>query len=70
MIDIIEEQYKEINETFPEIKFIGKTKYHLRYEVNNDVFLDLVFKNYPKKPKAKLIDTDGKIFKLQRIVSF
>lgn len=69
MIDIIEEQYNEIIETFPEIEFIADTKYHLKYQVKNDVFLDLDFKNYPKKPKAKLINYEGKLFKMQRIVS-
>ncbi|MHA1670200.1 MAG: hypothetical protein ACTSV5_06420 [Promethearchaeota archaeon] len=69
MIDIIEEQYNEIIETFPEIEFIVNTKYHLRYQVKNDVFLELNFKNYPKKPKAKLTNYKGKRFKLQRIVS-
>ena len=69
MKDIIEEQYNEIKETFPEIEFIANTNYHLKYQVNNDVFLELNFKNYPKKPKATLINYEGKQFKMQRIVS-
>jgi len=69
MIDIIEKQYNEIVEAFPEITFIANTNYHLRYQVKKDVFLDLDFRNYPKKPKAKLINDEGKHFKLHRVVS-
>jgi len=69
MIDIIEEQYNEIIETFPDIEWISNKKYHLRFQVKGDVFLDLNFKNYPKKPKAQLLNYEGRHFKLQRIVS-
>ena len=69
MIDIIEKQYNEIIETFPEIEFISNKKYHLKFQVKEEVFLDLDFRNYPKKPKAQLLNYEGKRFKLQRIVS-
>jgi len=69
MKDIIDEQYNEIIETFPEIEYISDKKYHLRFQVKGDVFLDLDFRNYPKKPKAQLLNYEGKQFKLQRIVS-
>ena len=69
MKDIIEEQYDEIVKTYPELEIIGNHKYHIRFQVKEDIILDLSFSKYPKKPKAKLLNEGGKQFKLHRIVS-
>lgn len=68
-MDVAEEQYKKILGVFPDVKLIKNNKYHLKIPIKNEIFLDINFKNYPKRPKANLTKSNGKIFKLYRVIS-
>lgn len=58
-----EEQYQTILINFPETSIIDNTISHVRIPLINEVFLEIDFKNYPKKPKVNLIKPDGQVYK-------
>ena len=59
---ILEEQYQKIIEKFPNTLLVNDLISHIKIPLQNDAFLDINFKNYPKKPKIILINTKGQIF--------
>jgi len=64
-----EEQYQKILKAFPEASFVRNSIYHLKIPVRNEVLLDINYKNYPKRPKAKLVKNNGNSFKLYKVIS-
>jgi len=68
-MNYLEEQYQEIIGAYPEASTFREAIYHLQIPVYKEIFLDINYKKYPKRPKAKLIELDGKSFNLYRVVS-
>ena len=62
MTDLIEDQYYKVFEKYPQLETVNTLIHHLRIPLINNVFLDLDFKKYPKRPKAKLIKPNGEEF--------
>ncbi len=64
MENIIEEQYQKIIETFPDAIIVDNYIFHVKIPlVVNDVYLDINFKKYPKKPKVIWIKSNGETYK-------
>ncbi|MFX0069799.1 MAG: Mov34/MPN/PAD-1 family protein [Candidatus Hermodarchaeota archaeon] len=62
-MELIEEEYKKIIETFPNALMVNDFIYHIKIPLINDVFLDIDFKKYPKRPKVILIKSNGETYK-------
>lgn len=65
--EIVKEQHQDLIKKFPDITFIRKTRVKLL--INNEVFLIIKFRKYPKKPRAKLVNKKGGEFQLYRVSS-
>ncbi len=59
----IEEQYKALVETFPNLQLVKDSITRVRIPIVNDAFIEIDYSNYPKRPKATLIKSNGKSFK-------
>jgi len=68
-MDYLEEEYQEIIGTYPEASTLEGDIFHLQIPVYKDIFLDLNYKKYPKRPKAKLVKENCKPFNLYRVIS-
>ena len=68
-MDKINEQYQEIISKYPGTFLMDKAISHLIIPLGEEIYLELNFRKYPKRPKSKLINKDGKIFKLNQIVT-
>lgn len=62
-MEIIENQYQKVIEAFPNTIIVKKYISHLKIPLMNEVFLDIDYSKYPKRPKVILIKSDGQIFK-------
>ena len=62
-MELIEEEYQKIIEKFPDAKLIDDLISHVKFPLINDVFLDINYKNYPKRPKVQLIKSNGQVYK-------
>ena len=62
-MEIIEEQFQKIMSAFPNVKTVENSIYHIEISLKKKVSLDIYYKTYPKRPKVKLIKSDGTIFK-------
>ncbi len=60
---VIEDQYQKIIEKYPNALLINDLIFHIQIPLQNNVFLDIDFKNYPKTPKVNLKKVDEKNFK-------
>lgn len=63
---ILEEQYEQITQNFPSIQLIDGYIHYLKLpldEIATGVFLEINYKNYPKRPKVLMIKPDGQVFK-------
>jgi len=58
----IEPQYEKIILKFPETILIDNLITHVRIPLKNNNYLDINYKNYPKKPKIKLINSEDQIY--------
>ncbi|MFX1314145.1 MAG: Mov34/MPN/PAD-1 family protein [Promethearchaeota archaeon] len=63
MIREIEIQYQNIIEHFPHIKTIDNKISHIKIELNKGIILEIEYSKYPKKPKVKLHNQSGKVYK-------
>ena len=61
-MEIIEEEYKKIIETFPNASIVNNFIYHIKIPLINDVYLNINFKKYPKRPKVILTKSSGEIY--------
>ena len=68
-MDIRKEEYLRVLDRFPDVISIDGDDFHLRFEINNKIWLEVDFRKYPKKIKAYLIKNERNRFKLSRIVS-
>ena len=59
----IEDQYQEVIETFPNAITVDNIISHVKIPINNGSFIDIDFKNYPKKPKVTIVNPRGQVFK-------
>ncbi len=59
----IEEEYQKIIETFPDALLVDNYIFHVKIPLVNDVFLDINFRKYPKRPKVIWIKSNGEIYK-------
>lgn len=62
-MEIIENQYQKVVEAFPNIILINNRISHVKLPLMNEVFLDVDYSKYPKRPKVILIKADGQNFK-------
>lgn len=63
MFTKIEEQYQNIIKKFPNTETYGNDISHVKIELNKGIIVDIDYSKYPKKPKVKLINQIGKIYK-------
>ena len=68
-MDIRKEEYLRVLDRFPDVISIDGDDFHLHFEINNKIWLEVDFRKYPKKIKAYLIKNERNRFKLSRIVS-
>ena len=68
-MDIRNEEYLKVLNKFPDVISVGGDNFHLRFEINNEILLEVDFRKYPKKMKAYLINNKRDKFKLSRTVS-
>jgi proteasome lid subunit RPN8/RPN11 len=61
-MELIEEEYKKIIETFPNVSIVNGFIYHIKIPLINDVYLNIDFKKYPKRPKVILTKSNGEIY--------
>ncbi|MFX1446313.1 MAG: hypothetical protein ACFFHV_23200 [Promethearchaeota archaeon] len=58
----IEEEYKKIIESFPNASIVNNLIYHIQIPLINDVYLNIDFKKYPKRPRVILTKSNGEIY--------
>ncbi len=63
MIKEIETQYQSIIEHFPNCETIENKISHIKIELINGIMAEIDYSKYPKKPKIKLINQSGKVYK-------
>ena len=63
MIKEIELQYQNIIEHFPNTVIIENEITHIKIELIKGIILEIDYSKYPKKPKIKLINQTGKVYK-------
>lgn len=61
-MEIIENEYQKIIKSFPNAEIIDNYISHIKIPLLNDVFLDIDYRKYPKRPKVVLIKENGQIF--------
>lgn len=59
----IEKQYQNIIGEFPNAINYGNDISHLFIELSRGIILEIDYSTYPKKPKVRLINQDGEIYK-------
>ncbi len=59
----IEIQYQQIIEHFPKTVTIENKISHIKIELDKEIILEIDYSKYPKKPKVKLINQSGKVYK-------
>ena len=62
-MELIEDEYEKTIEIYPNASIINNIISHIKIPLLNDVFLEIDFKKYPKRPKVKLIKSNGQIYK-------
>ena len=62
-METIENQYQKVIEAFPNTILVRNHISHIKIPLMNEVFLDIDFSKYPRRPKVILIKADGQIFK-------
>ena len=68
-MNLIEEQYRKIMETYPEARLIDNAIYHINVPILKEVWLEINYKKFPKQPKVKLIKANGEVYdKLEKMV--
>jgi len=63
MIKEIELQYQNIIEHYPNTVTIENEITHIKIELIKEIILEIDYSKYPKKPKVKLINQAGKVYK-------
>jgi len=63
MIKKIELQYQNIIDHFPNTVSIENKITHIKIELIKGIILEIDYSKYPKKPKVKLINQTGKVYK-------
>ncbi len=63
MFTKIEKQYQNIIKYFPNTETYGNNISHVKIELNKGIIVDIDYSKYPKKPRVKLINQTGKIYK-------
>lgn len=63
MIKEIESQYQNIIEHYPNTVTIENNITHIKIELIKGIILEIDYSKYPKKPKVKLINQTGKVYK-------
>ena len=63
MSEEILSQYKAIIENFPNVILVNDKISHMRIELIKGITLEIDFTKYPKKPKVKLFNQSGKVYK-------
>ena len=61
-MEIIENEYQKIIKSFPNAEIVDNYISHIKIPLLNDVFLDIDYKKYPKRPKVVLIKENGQIY--------
>jgi proteasome lid subunit RPN8/RPN11 len=59
----IEIQYQNIVEHFPNIVNIKNEITHIKIELIKGIILEINYSKYPKRPKVKIINQSGKVYK-------
>lgn len=59
----IELQYQNIIDHFPNSTTIGNKITHIKIEIIKGIILEVNYSKFPKKPKVKLINQTGKVYK-------
>jgi len=59
----IEIQYQNILEHYPNLVIIENKITHIKIELIQGIILEIDYSKYPKKPKVKLINQTGKVYK-------
>ena len=68
-MDKRKEEYRKVLEKFPDVISVDGNNFHLHFEINNEILLEVDFRKYPKKMKAYLINYNKEYkFKLKRTV--
>ena len=62
-MEIIEEQYQKVIEAFPNTILVNNFISHLKIPLENNVFLDIDYSKYPKRPKVILTNPNGQVYK-------
>lgn len=62
-MEVIEEQYQKVIEAFPNTILVKNFISHLKIPLMNDVFLDVDYSKYPKRPKVILTNPNGQVYK-------
>jgi len=68
-MDIRKEEYRKVLEKFPDVISIGGDNFHLHFQINDEILLEVDFRKYPKKMAAYLIKNKTDKFKLSKIVT-
>ena len=69
-MDVRKEQYLKVLDKFPDVISIDGNNFHLLFEINSEISVEVDFRRYPKKIKAYLINNNKEYkFKLSRAVS-
>ena len=61
-MEIIEKEYQKIIKSFPNAEIVDNYISHIKIPLLNDVFLDIDYRKYPKRPKVVLIKENGQIY--------
>ncbi len=69
IMDNLENQYQDIIKHFPNVKLNNNLISHLSITIKNGNILEIDYRNFPKKPKVKLINQKGEVYrKLDRAI--
>ncbi|MFX1316379.1 MAG: hypothetical protein ACFE9T_10985 [Promethearchaeota archaeon] len=64
MMEEIKIQYQNIIDHFPNTVTINNKISHINIKLNRGIILEIDYSKYPKKPKVKLINQSGEIYKM------
>jgi len=68
-MDSIEDQYQNIIKYFPNAEIYDNLISHISIQLKKGTILEIDYRNFPKKPKVKLINQNGDIYKkLDRLI--
>lgn len=66
----IEKEYQKIISVYPNAIKVNEYIGHLRIPLENNIFIDINYKKYPKRPKVNLLKENGEVFKnFDRMIS-